>query len=341
MKWLSWSLVDPYREIGGAEIHALCVGHHLSKDFGVDFEATNRAEALYDNTFDVIQTHGAALPKKFLRRCLAEKFRSKRPLRVHTLHGESLESMKRLRQWHRVGRWKSLMRELRGCLVADVILAVRDNIRLVWLARLFGKRVVVIENGWDSAIASPVVHETRNARPFETLLEEIDRLSPFGLFVGRDGDPLKAFHRLSRWLEMDSNLRLIAVPGNTLKPSTRSLSCGPLSPRQLGPVYTRARALLMPSAVEGMPLVLLEALSQGTPVIVTDIPAHRALSERGLRHYTFVDHPDDPSAWKRAYSSMPELTPSQRHEAAEWNRARLRTWGQVASAAHAAILETL
>lgn len=339
MKWLSWSLVDPYREIGGAEIQALCVGHHLGKDFGVVFEATNKIESLFDSSFDVIQTHGSALPKKFLRRCLAERFTKRRPIRVHTLHGESLESMKRLGEWHRVGRWKALFRELRGCLVADVILAVRENLRLVRLMRLLGKRIAIIENGWDSAEASPLVHQSRNTRPYEQLLAELESRSPFQLFVGRNSDPLKSFYRLEQTLERDPSLRLVAVPGDNLSPRPTLLSAGPLSPQQLTGVYLRAHALLMSSAVEGMPLVLLEALAQGCPAVVTDIPAHQALADRGLKNFFVISEAEDSSEWSRTIKSVPTLSPEQRSKNALHNRLLLKNWAEVSRVAFEAVTQ--
>ena len=336
MKWLSWSLVDPLKEIGGAEMHALCVGKHLKDDFGVDFEATYTPEDLFDPRFDVVQTHGSALPKKFFRRCLAERRQTSRPLRIHTLHGETLEAMSALGQWHRIGRWKSFFREIRGCLASDLVVSVRANLLLVSLSRALGKRVIVVENGWDSVSASPVVHENRNPRSFAQIIDELDAVSPFALFVGRNLDPQKAFSRLERLLVRDRGLRLVAVPGQELDSSPQLKALGPLSPRQLSEVYKKCRALLLPSAFEGLPLVLLEALAQGCPALVSDIRAHRALAGRGLSNYILVEDADDPRAWIRALQKVSSLSALERANAALNNRARLRSWAQVAAETYAA-----
>ncbi|MEO5666856.1 MAG: glycosyltransferase family 4 protein [Bdellovibrionota bacterium] len=330
MRWLSWSLVDVQKEIGGAEIHALCVGHHLKKDFGVDFETSNKPDTLYDAGFDVIQTHGSALPKKFLRNCYRQRKEAKRIFRIHTLHGESLEVMRALGQWHRIGRWKALFRELRGCLVADLVLAVRGNLQLVFLLRLLRKNVVVIENGWDSADASPIVHESRNSKPFEKILSDIEQFSPFSLFVGRNLDPMKGFSRIPKILTYDRQLKVAAVPGQDIEASLRLMPVGPLSPRQLTRLYMSARSLIVPSAVEGLPLVLLEALAQGCPAVVSNIPAHRALSKRGLTNFYIVKKSDNPRDWARLIERVPALNPAQRSESARLNREKLRSWAQVA-----------
>lgn len=69
-----------------------------------------------------------------------------------------------------------------------------------------------------------------------------------------------------------------------------------LSSRGLARLIANSRALLMPSFIEGFGLPVIEALAQGTPVIASDIPAHR---EVGSVHATFVD-PIDAPGWLNA-----------------------------------------
>jgi glycosyltransferase involved in cell wall biosynthesis len=68
-----------------------------------------------------------------------------------------------------------------------------------------------------------------------------------------------------------------------------------LGDAELAKLIAGARALLSPSIIEGFNLPVAEALSMGTPVIVSDIPVHRELAV-GAR---LIDPLDGP-AWSEA-----------------------------------------
>jgi glycosyltransferase involved in cell wall biosynthesis len=61
-----------------------------------------------------------------------------------------------------------------------------------------------------------------------------------------------------------------------------------------------ARALLMPSLAEGFGLPIIEALALGTPVLASDLPAHR---EVGADLAVYLD-PADPAAWLREVAAF-------------------------------------
>ncbi|MDB5590768.1 glycosyltransferase [Enterovirga sp.] len=69
-----------------------------------------------------------------------------------------------------------------------------------------------------------------------------------------------------------------------------------LPTRDLAALLAGAQALLMPSFAEGYGIPVLEALSVGTPVIASDLPAHREVS----RGCATLLHPLDGLGWREA-----------------------------------------
>jgi glycosyltransferase involved in cell wall biosynthesis len=72
-----------------------------------------------------------------------------------------------------------------------------------------------------------------------------------------------------------------------------------LSDRELAQLVGGAAALLSPSLAEGFDLPVVEAMTLRTPVIASDIPAHRELAGGTA---TLLD-PVDGSAWLQAIAS--------------------------------------
>ncbi|MCL5779297.1 glycosyltransferase [Limibaculum sp. FT325] len=91
-----------------------------------------------------------------------------------------------------------------------------------------------------------------------------------------------------------------------------------VSDEQLGELISGCRALLFPSFVEGWGMPLVEALSQGVPVIASDIPAFH---EAGGDVPEFI-HPLAISAWRDAILEYSRLDSNRRAE----QLARLREY---------------
>jgi glycosyltransferase involved in cell wall biosynthesis len=66
---------------------------------------------------------------------------------------------------------------------------------------------------------------------------------------------------------------------------------GAVSDADLARAYASHAWLLAPSLDEGFDLPVIEALANGTPVIASDIPAHRDLAALGAKGIVFADRP--------------------------------------------------
>jgi glycosyltransferase involved in cell wall biosynthesis len=77
-----------------------------------------------------------------------------------------------------------------------------------------------------------------------------------------------------------------------------------LSTPALRTLMANARAVLMPSFAEGFGLPVIEALTVGTPILASDLPAHR---ESGGNLGIYLD-PSDDVAWFEAISDVLENT---------------------------------
>lgn len=78
------------------------------------------------------------------------------------------------------------------------------------------------------------------------------------------------------------HLEELAVPAGD-----RVLFTGPVYDQTKEQLLGNAKAFLLPSALEGLPITLLEAMSHGRPCLVSDIPPHRDVvidGENGFLH---------------------------------------------------------
>jgi exopolysaccharide biosynthesis polyprenyl glycosylphosphotransferase len=138
-------------------------------------------------------------------------------------------------------------------------------------------RGVYVPNGVDRPAAAP-----------ETLVRKRG-LEPgrYALFVGRLV-PEKAPDALVRaFRRVPTDARLVIAGGSSFSDDYvaglerlaaedgRVLLTGYLYGDDLAALYQHAGVFVLPSALEGLPLTLLEAASHGVPIVASDIPPHR------------------------------------------------------------------
>jgi glycosyltransferase involved in cell wall biosynthesis len=197
---------------------------------------------------------------------------------VVTHHGENYKHKK----WGFAARQFLRLCEAVGALSANEIIAISANVAAM-LKTKYNRNATVIPNGVE----------------IPTLLETTDTLKQFGLekgkyilavgrFVPEKGfhDLIEAFNRcgLTGWklviagradhedsYSIDLKKRASRNPNVVLT--------GFLTGKPLQELYSHAGLFVLPSHYEGLPIVLLEALSYGLLCIASDIPANRINSK--------------------------------------------------------------
>jgi len=198
---------------------------------------------------------------------------------VHTLHGIHFES------YGAAGRGAYLALERRLSRWTRVVVNVSRAQEAEGLAlRLFDRRQSrVVVNGVDVARLSAAAVDRRDARV--TL-----GLPPSGPVVGCTArfDPVKRLDVLLRAAARvsDTTLRVVLIGRGEEERPLRALAASlGLAGRAVfaGEILDAARLFpafdvyAAPSAKEGMPLAVLEAMALGVPVLASDIAAHREL----------------------------------------------------------------
>lgn len=196
---------------------------------------------------------------------------------VVTHHGEDYNRHK----WGRWGRLVLRLGERWGMLYADERIVISSTLKELVFAK-YGRSSTVIPNG----VTLPELPKTFEAltrfdlEPFRYVLL-VSRLVP----EKRHLDLIKAFSQAQL---LDWKLVIVGSsdhPDNyskqvlDLATNTSNVICtGFQTGTPLKELYAHAGIFVLPSSHEGHPIALLEALSYGLPVLVSDIPAHRELN---------------------------------------------------------------
>lgn len=230
------------------------------------FRAVNKAKAL---GADVLHIHaiGPALLVPYAK-MLGLKV-------VFTHHGPDYDRDK----WGRAAKMVLKMGERMGCMFADEVIVISEVIRNL-IKEKYGrtKNVHLIYNG----VSKPEICDYPEY--FEQLgIEKGKYILGMCRFV-----PEKNLHHLVEAFGKvaDKHGCKLVLAGDTdfeddyslgLKKMAREngvVLTGFVKGRKLHSLLTNTRCFVLPSSHEGLPIALLEAMSYGVPVIVSDIPAN-------------------------------------------------------------------
>jgi glycosyltransferase involved in cell wall biosynthesis len=195
---------------------------------------------------------------------------------IMTHHGPDYEREK----WGDIA--KSVLRrgEQAGVRYSNAIIAISKGITR-HIENTFNKKARYIPNGVSMPTLEPPGDELARWElrpgqyvftacrfvPEKGLLDLIEAYRaiispPFKLVIAGDADHESDYSREVKKLSA-------ATPGVVLT--------GFLSGKRLGELFSNAGLFVLPSYYEGLPIALLEALSYGLPVLVSDIPQHREI----------------------------------------------------------------
>ena len=221
---------------------------------------------------------------------------------VMTHHGPDYERQK----WGGFARFALRMGERLGCKWADGIICISGQIAEM-LRLKYGRDPVIIPNGVNMPAGGLDL-----GNPEKYGVEKGKYILAVGRFVPEKGfhDLLKAFRLMGErksfsdetsLRQTQENWKLLIV-GDTVHDDAYSTSvkaeahgndgvvlAGALSGEELQEVYAHAGLFVLPSYYEGLPIVLLEAMSHGLSCILSDIPANRNIELARDRYFQAGD----------------------------------------------------
>jgi len=189
---------------------------------------------------------------------------------VMTHHGPDY----RRKKWGKFAKFVLKMGENLGTLFANKIIAISKGIKrhLKFRKSIF-RKVVYIPNGVELPEILP---------PRETLKKYALEPKKY-VFTASRFVPEKGLHDLIEAYRMLENPDFkIVIAGDA---DEGVVLTGFISGKPLQELYSNAGLFVLPSYYEGLPIALLEALSYGLPVLVSDIPQNREIPLPEFRYF--------------------------------------------------------
>jgi len=210
---------------------------------------------------------------------------------------------------------------------ADAIVTVSETTRgLIRRHRLTSRPVVVVPNAAELAPAPDGVPDGPREAPAERTLVYMGSYMPYknvdALVRAADDLPDHELHLMSR-VSAPERARLEA-----LADGARLVFRDGASDAEYARTLRRATALLTASRDEGFGIPVIEAMSVGLPVVVSDIPIFR---EIGGDAAIYVD-PEDPEGFAAAVRALDDPAEWRRRSAACVARAAAYDWDRSAAA---------
>lgn len=193
---------------------------------------------------------------------------------VFTHHGPDYDRQK----WNGVAKWILRRGEAFGVKYSNRVIVISKVIENLLSEKYNFNKSILIHNGVN------IPEKTTSISYLEELgLEKGQYVFTLGRFVREKG-----FHLLiEAFRQIDDNKIRLVIAGDADHEDEYSLSLkkamnengiihtGFIKGEKLEQLFTNARLFILPSSHEGLPISLLEAMSYGLNVLVSDIPANK------------------------------------------------------------------
>ena len=246
---------------------------------------------------------------------------------ITTNHGPDYERAK----WGKAARAVLERGERNGALWSDGVIAISRIIK-GHIDSKYGKEAFFIPNGVNVPAAAPPAGELKRWGlepgkyvftacrfvPEKGLHDLVDAYKaiadpPFKLVIAGDADHETEYSRRLKRLGRETKGVVLT---------------GVLSGGRLSELFSNAGLFVLASYYEGLPIALLEALSYGLPVLVSDIPQHREIPLGDPRYFVKGDVKALSGALARSYSEG--ITEGEKRRLLEFVRKEY-DWDDIAS----------
>jgi glycosyltransferase involved in cell wall biosynthesis len=172
---------------------------------------------------------------------------------------------------------------------APVIFHIHSgNFNIKCKEKLSNYLVVVLSDTWRERLEPYVGESVVVSNPVDPKIQYSENRGDFALLLGRN-DPVKG-HNFAYSLGLD---RLVVTGTDSAPEGIEAL--GWVSEEKKFALLSKAKVLLVPSKYEGQPMVVLEALASGCPVIASDSLVDLPTC--------VIQHPlNDPASWVSSIS---------------------------------------